>query len=184
MKKILLLSSICMPLIFGIVIIGNLNLFSATYHGDGVGSVDTVTITVRDLHGGIVSTQTTHNLITNAGKDFISAQIGSTASSTNGANYIALTTDNISPAAGDTTLASEITTGGLARAQGVYAHTGGTNTYTISKTFTASTSFTGVDKAGLFTTPSVGMMFAESAFSSVNLVSGDTISITWTVTLT
>lgn len=172
-----------MSLIFGIVMIGNLNLFSTTYRGDGVEPVDTVIITVRDSHGGIVYTQTTHNLITNAGKDFISNQIGSTTSSTNGANYIALTTDNTSPAAGDTTLTNEITTGGLARAQGVYAHTGGTNTYTISKTFTASTSFTGVDKAGLFTASSAGTMFAESSFSSINLVSGDTISITWTVTL-
>jgi hypothetical protein len=125
-----------------------------------------------------------HNLITNGGKDFISAQIGSTSPGTNGANYIALTTDSTSPAATDTTLASEITTGGLARAQGAYAHTTGTNTFTVSKTFTASSSFTGVQKAGLFTASSSGTMLAETTFTSVNLNSGDTLTITWTITLT
>jgi hypothetical protein len=47
-----------------------------------------------------------HNLITTAGQDFIREQIGQTTASgaidSNGANFIALTTDTGSPAAGDT----------------------------------------------------------------------------------
>jgi hypothetical protein len=124
-----------------------------------------------------------HNLITNAGRDFISAQIGSTSAATNGANYIALSTDTGEPAATDTTLASEITTGGLARAQGDYSHTTGTNTYTITETFTASATHTAVQKAGLFTAASSGTMMAENTFTPVTLASGDQLTITWTITL-
>lgn len=136
---------------------------------------------VRD--GNVVYYEENHNQITNAGKDMIAKQLGSTSPITNGANYIGLTVDTGAPAAGDTTLLGEISTGGLARAQGTYAHTNGTNTYTVSKQFTASASHTAVQKAGLFTLASGGTMMAENTFSSVNLISGDQITITWTITI-
>lgn len=126
-----------------------------------------------------------HNLITDAGKDFIRQQIGETNSvniGTNGANYIALSSNTASPAASDTTLAGEITGGGLQRSQGAYAEVS-TNQFTITKTFTASATHTAVQKAGLFTASSSGTMMAENTFTSVSLASGDQLTITWTITL-
>lgn len=124
-----------------------------------------------------------NNLITNAGKDFISAQIGSTAPSANGANYIALSSDSTAPAATDTTLAGEISGSGLDRAQGTYSHTAGTNTFTVQKTFTATGTVSSVQKTGLFTAGSSGTIMAENTFTSVNLLSGDQLTITWTITI-
>ena len=129
-----------------------------------------------------------HNLITNQGKDMIAKMVsGGSGSGTglnpNGANYIALTTDSTAPSATDTSLASEISTNGLQRAQGAWSHTNGTNPFTVSKTFTASGSFTAVQKAGLFNAASGGGMLAANTFSSVNLISGDQITITWTITV-
>jgi hypothetical protein len=71
-------------------------------------------------------------LLTNAGKDMIAAQIAGSASATAVAKWVALTANTTAPAAGDTTLTGEITTGGggLIRKTGTYAHTGGTATYT------------------------------------------------------
>jgi hypothetical protein len=126
-----------------------------------------------------------HNLITTAGRDFIRQQIGETSSGnigTNGANYIALSSNTAAPAAGDTTLAGEITSGGLARAQGTYAEVS-TDQYTITRTFTASASHTAVQKAGLFTASSSGTMMAENTFTSVSLANNDQLTITWTITL-
>jgi hypothetical protein len=126
-----------------------------------------------------------HNLITTAGQDFIRQQIGETSSGnigTNGANYIALSSNTATPAASDTTLTGEITTGGLARAQGTYAEVS-TDQFTITKTFTASATHTSVQKAGLFTASSSGTMMAENTFTSVSLASGDQLTITWTITL-
>ena len=125
-----------------------------------------------------------HNLITDAGKDFIALQLGQTAGlGINGANYIALSSDNGAPNAADTTLTGEIITNGLTRAQGAYAHTAGTDNWTISKTFTATGSLTAVQKAGLFTLPALGTMMAENTFASVNLANGDQLTITWTIDL-
>lgn len=135
---------------------------------------------VRD--GNEIYHYESHNLITNAGKDYISSQIGSTSQSS-GANYIALSSDTGSPSSSDTTLASEITTNGLARAQGTYSHTAGTNTFTVSKQFTATGTVTGVQKTGLFTASSAGTMMAENTFTSANLISGDQLTVTWTITV-
>lgn len=159
---------------------------------DSVGPHGYVTVSViRD--GQEVYHHEDHNLITNAGKDFISAQIGSTSPGGNGANFIALSTTAVTPAAGDTALAGEITTGGLSRGTaGTYAHTNGQSTFTVSKTFTASATHTNVQSAGLFTaavtgTPGAGgddgTMMAENTFTSVTLQNNDQLTITWTITL-
>ncbi|MEM2140874.1 MAG: hypothetical protein QXJ74_09900 [Nitrososphaera sp.] len=150
---------------------------------DSVGPHGYVVVTVtRD--GQEIYRHEDHNLITNAGKDFISAQLGSTSPGANGANYIALSADTGAPAAGDTTLTGEITTGGLARTQGAYAHTNGQSTYTVSNTFTASATHNNVQKAGLFTAGTGGTMMAENTFTAVSLANGDQLTITWTITLT
>lgn len=149
---------------------------------DSIGPHGYVVVTVN-REGQEVYRHEDHNLITNAGKDFISAQLGSTSPSSNGANYIALTTNSAAPAATDTTLTGEISSGGLQRQQGTYAHTNGQNTYTISKTFTANGTHTNVQKAGLFTASSGGTMMAENTFSPVSLAANDQLTITWTITL-
>lgn len=151
---------------------------------DSVGPQGYVTVSViRD--GQEIYHHEGHNLITNAGKDFIAQQIGAASGlATNGANYIALSPNTDAPAAGDTTLAGEITTGGLARSQGEYAHTNGQSTLTVTETFTASATHNNVQKAGLFTASSGGTMMAENTFTSVSLANGDQLTITWTITLT
>ena len=79
-------------------------------------------------------------MITNAGKDFVAKQLAGAASATAVAKFVGITANSTAPAAGDTTLTGEITTagGGLVRQTGVYAHTLGTASYTITSTFTAN----------------------------------------------
>lgn len=76
-------------------------------------------------------------------------------------------------------------------------HTLGTNTYALKNTFTATGVFTGVASCGMFTASICpgdaaadltnvgrggGVMVFENDFSSVNMASSDTLTITWTVT--
>lgn len=159
---------------------------------DSVGPHGYVTVSVvRD--GQEIYHHEDHNVITNAGKDFISAQLGSTSAATNGANFIALSSDTGGFDAAHTALASEITASGLGRSQGDYAHTPGQNTFTVTETFTATGTVNNVQLAGLFTaavtgTPGAGgddgVMMAENTFTSVSLANGDQLTITWTITLT
>lgn len=128
-------------------------------------------------------------LRTNAGADFQSRVMADTASTGTGsyaaANYIALSTDATAPAAADTTLTAELVGSGLQRQQAAYAHTGGATTFTLTKTFTSSDGTTRqINKVGVFNAASVGTLVFETAVPSPpSLVSGDSLTITETVTM-
>jgi hypothetical protein len=125
------------------------------------------------------------NQITNSGRDFMHQQCYQTSGlGANGLNYIALTDSTITPAPGDTTLAGEITTNGLGRAQGAVAHTAGTNTTSISNTFTCITASQAAKAAALFTAASVGTMNHEINFTAERTLQiTDQLVITFTITL-
>lgn len=100
--------------------------------------------------------------------------------------WIAFTTTNITPAAGDTTLAGEITNADLKRSYATYAFTAGNATFTYSKTVTASNNYT-VYGAGMFTGQNGSTLVFENTFSqgsaTLNGAAGDALSSTWTITL-
>lgn len=124
-----------------------------------------------------------YNLITNAGRDYLHSQgYNTSGGAANGFCYIALSNDTVGETASSTTLSTEIAANGLTRAVGTYAHTASTNTTTISKTFTA-TGTQSAQKAALFTASSAGTMNHVLAFTQRNLISGDTLAITFTITL-
>jgi hypothetical protein len=125
-----------------------------------------------------------HNIDTNAGRDYIHDQSYITPASTAVFQYVATSESSHTPTATDTTLTSEITDGnGLARAAGTGSHTASTNTSTMQITFNATGTYTAVQLGGLFTASSVGTMNNEATFSSTNLNSGDSLQLTWTITL-
>jgi hypothetical protein len=128
-------------------------------------------------------------LLTFAGRDAIHAQHMSTSAQPASFNYMALTASVVAPATGDTTLTGEITTagGGLLRAQATYAHTGGTNTSTLTKTFTANGSDAlpvVIAQIGVFNATTVGTIAYHTALSSTATlsVSGDNVTVTETIT--
>lgn len=143
-----------------------------------------VTVEVRDKFGNLKSRSEQHNLRTTVGIDFWDSQLFKVGTAAATANFIALTTDATAPAAGDSTLTSELTTNGLARAQASDAHTSGTAQSVLSHTwtYTGSTSVV-IAKAGLFNAASLGSMVLETLLSSTATVSanGDTVTVSWTI---
>ncbi len=100
------------------------------------------------------------------------------------ASWMAITSDSAAPAAGDTTLASELATNGFSRAVGTWAHTNGTTTYTLTHTWTCSGGSTTINKEAQFQGASGTFMPFESAEPSPpTLVSGDTLQNTITITV-
>lgn len=159
-------------------------------HGFTFG-MDIVTVTV--IHQGQVAFLANYpNIITNAGQDVISRQTACGATGVacaNGGVYIALSNDTTTPAAGDTTCPSELTSYGigLVRTLGTYSHTAGTNTHTITATFTYSPTIAHsvtISKVCMFDASSGGNLFAESLLSPTAIVSasGDQVTIAWTFT--
>lgn len=128
-------------------------------------------------------------LFTNAGRDALHAQHLGTAAQPAAFNYMAVTASTTTPAVGDTTLSGEITTagGGLLRAQATYAHTAGTNTSTLTKTYTANSSDAlpvTLAQIGVFNATSSGTLAYHTALSATATlnVAGDNVTITETVT--
>lgn len=147
-------------------------------------------VTVQITHqGNVVYLASYPNLVTNAGEDVISRQTACGATGApacaNGGIYIALSTDAGAPAATDVACPSESAVSGLARALGTYAHVAGTNTHTISHTFTLGTAGAVViTKVCMLDAAAAGNLFAETLLASsatVNAV-GDQVTITWTFT--
>jgi hypothetical protein len=129
--------------------------------------------------------ETVHNIVTDAGRVRIHTFAYGTASRTNGLNYIALTDDANAPAAGDTSLASELTTNGLTRVQGTVTLPTGSGTQTvIDKVFTYTAAGPqGVRKSALFDALVGGVMAHEVSFTQRTLFLNDTLTIQYTITI-
>jgi hypothetical protein len=125
-----------------------------------------------------------YNVKTNVGIVFTHTQTyGTTGLGSNGLNYIALSNDTLTETSTSTTLSSEIVSNGLTRVQGtVVLPTGSGTQTTVDKTFTA-TGTQAAQKAALFTAVSAGTMNHALAFTQRTLASGDTLDVTFTLTI-
>jgi hypothetical protein len=103
----------------------------------------------------------------------------------NGLYFIALSNDTVTETATSTTLSNEIAANGLTRAAGTPTlPTGSGNQTTVDKTFTA-TGTQSAQKAALFdkSAGNGGCMAHVLGFTQRNLVTNDTLQITYTITL-
>jgi hypothetical protein len=138
-----------------------------------------VHVVARHRDGTVFLDYWGHNLRVNAGINWQYNQMAGTTAAV--CTYIALTNTAITPAATDTALSGEITTNGLARALGTPTHTSNATSYTLANTFTA-TGTQAAQAAGMFNASSSGTLCFENTFTQASLVSGDTLTVTWTIT--
>jgi hypothetical protein len=108
-----------------------------------------------------------------------------------GFSYMGVSANTSAAVATNTTLPGEITTagGGLLRKQGVYGHSAGTSTVTISATFTGNGSdaySVVLAKIGLFDAVTSGTLGHEQLLATTATLSqsGDSVAITYTGTWT
>jgi hypothetical protein len=135
-----------------------------------------LSIVVRDETTGLIK-QTLHvpNLVVTVGKNYIASRIVGTAASI--MSHMSIGTGTATPAAGDTTLGTEA--GRVALASG----TASTNTVTYTASFPAGTGTGAITEAGVFNAASAGTMLCRTTFPVVNKAAGDSIAITWVVTV-
>jgi hypothetical protein len=128
------------------------------------------------------------NVITTAGKNYIAAKMHGTNSG------IGATMTHMAIGAGGAVAADAAQTALSLTSSGVSALTGVTrntftsqtlnnNAITYSATFAGTEGTGAVTEAGIFNDASAGTMLCRTVFSAVNKGSGDTISITWVVTV-
>lgn len=121
------------------------------------------------------------NLLTTVGRDWVHSRLYTNISTF--ATYIAVSSNAVAPDVSDTVLTGEISGNGLSRALGTVTHVAGSTTTLITYTFDSLGIFTNIQKAGLFTDATTGILVNENSFPTLNLISGDQLVINWFLTV-
>lgn len=120
--------------------------------------------------------------ITTVGKNAVAEMIGGLGTN-EGFDQLALGTSGAAATVADTALKSELTASGLAKATATTTTTTA-NILQLQHTWTATTTVA-IEECGVFNshTATDGTLLARSNFSAVNVVSGDSIQVTYKVTV-
>ena len=147
-----------------------MNNFIETLKATGMGNIKHF-----DENMNLVKELDVPNLVVTTGKNYIASRMVGTSSTV--MSHMAVGTDDTSPAAGDTALIAE------AGRVALSSFTASTNSVTATATFPAGTGTGALVEAGILNASSGGTMLCRTTFSVVNKAAGDSVAITWTITV-
>ncbi len=134
-------------------------------------------IKVLDAEGKVKEERDEKNLVVTAGLTFICSRMAGTAK--NVMSHMALGTGNTAAGASQTDLVS--ITGSRVSLD---SSTPSTSSIVYVATFGPGVSSGAITEAGIFNASTSGDMLCRTVFSVVNKAAGDTMVITWTISLT
>ena len=143
----------------------------------GIKLAGQLNIVVRDKNGNIKEERIEKNLIVTVGLTFICSRM--TAASAGVMSHMALGSGTTAVAAGQTDLVSI-----LGSREVLDSTTPSTNTVIYVSSFEAGDATGAVTEAGIFNASSSGTRLCRTVFPVVNKQADDTMSVTWTITLT
>ena len=135
-------------------------------------------IVVTDENGKVKEERTEKNLVVTTGLVYIAARMTDTNSPTD-MSHMAVGTNNTAAAAGNTALGAEVARVALTGAEGAPS----TNTIVYTASFPAGTGTGALTEAAVLNASSSGTMLCRTVFSTVNKGADDSVTITWTVTI-
>ena len=133
-------------------------------------------IVLKDENGNIKEQREEKNLVVNAGLAFITSRMTDAADSV--MSHMAVGSDSTAVAAGDTDLGSI-----LGSREALDSTTDSAATITYVASFEAGDGTGAITEAGIFNASTAGTMLCRTVFSTVNKGANDTMTITWTITL-
>jgi hypothetical protein len=134
-----------------------------------------VNVVVRDEFGSVKQDFTVDNLVVDSGLDFIASRMNGTSEAV--MSHMAVGTDNTAAASTDTALQTELTRVALDSA------TVTNNAIEYVATFAAGTGTGALTEAGVLNNGTGGTLLCRTVFSVVNKGASDSMTITWTVTI-
>lgn len=137
---------------------------------DGLKMKGRLTISINDE-----VVQEIDNLVVTTGKEYVASRIKDTTATA--MSHMGIGTGTTAAAAGDTALVSESARTALT------STTVSTNTVVYVDTFGAGTGTGAITEAGVFNASSGGTMLCRTVFSVVNKGADDSMTITWTITV-
>lgn len=124
---------------------------------------------------GTVQNIDIHNLVVNVGLNYIVSRMKDTAA--NVMSHMAIGSGTVAAAAADSALGGEL--GRVA----LTSTTVSANTITYVATFPAGTGTGAVTEAGILNAATAGSLLCRTVFPVVNKQAGDSMTVTWTVTV-
>ena len=118
------------------------------------------------------------NLVVTAGKQWVAGRFkdGSIPAEM---SHMAIGSADTAPAAGNTALATELNRIALTTDGGTVS----TNTVQYDASWTSAAAAYAIKEAGIFNAASGGTMLARTTFAVINKGTDDTVSISWTITV-
>ena len=142
---------------------------------DHVAATGALKIIVQGADGAVKQEQEVKNLVVNAGLAYIASRMKDATATA--MSHMAVGSGAVAAASANTALGSEL--GRVA----LTSTTVTSNSVAYVATFGAGVGTGAVTEAGLFNAASAGTMLCRTVFAVVNKEAGDTMSITWTVTI-
>lgn len=136
-----------------------------------------VGIQLRDAQGNVKETREIDNLVVDTGLNFICDRMEGTSEAV--MSHMGLGSGTTAAAAGDTDLESL-----LGSREALDSTTVTDNTITYVASFEAGDATGAVTESGLFNASTAGTMLCRTVFAVVNKQADDTMTVTWTITLT
>ena len=136
-----------------------------------------VAIVLKDKDGKVKESREINNLVVSAGLTYICSRMADASASV--MSHMALGSGTTAAAAGDTDLESI-----LGSREALDSTTASSNTITYVSSFEAGEGTGAVTEAGIFNAATSGTMLCHVIFPIVNKQADDTMSVTWTITLT
>lgn len=147
-------------------------------------TLDQVTLTGAlqvSINGTVV--REVNNLVVTAGKEWVTSRMGDASAAV--MSHMAIGIGTTAASVVDTTLESEVTRAALTTAGGVV--TGNAIvfqcTYAADDPNVTAPATTPVTEAGIFNDGATGVMLARTVFPVVNKGESDTMTVSWTVTI-
>jgi hypothetical protein len=135
-----------------------------------------LTIVVKGKDGKVKESREEKNLVVNAGLTYICSRM--VDASANVMSHMAVGSGTNTPSATDTDLQSI-----LGNREPIDSSTASSNTVTYVSSFEAGEGTGAITEAGIFNAAATGTMLCRTTFPVVNKGADDTMSITWTITL-
>jgi|TARA_R110002033_G_C3822377_1_gene233193 hypothetical protein len=136
-----------------------------------------VSIVLKSADGSVKDSRAIKNLVVNDGLNFIVSRMKDT---TQGAmSHMAVGSSTTAAAAGQTDLVSI-----LGSREALDSTAVSTNTVTFISSFSSGSGTGAVTEAGIFNASTSGDMLCRTVFAVVNKQATDSMTITWTITLT
>lgn len=145
------------------------------FKNDETKATGKLTVEIKDKHGNVKDTREVKNLVVDTGLAFIASRMKDATATA--MSHMGIGTGSTAAAASDTALGTE------AARVALTSTTVTSNAVAYVASFAAGTGTGAITEAGILNGASGGTLLCRTVFSVVNKAASDSMTITWTVTI-